>query len=83
MVDAEQLQRARVWADTFALEQVAAALDNGGPAPVVEQVVSRLVGHLRREGLQEGQQPIGDRDVLSTWVVGAKWVSRGAVSRSR
>ena len=37
---------ARVWADTFALEQVAAALDNGEPEPVVQRVVARVVEHL-------------------------------------
>jgi len=55
VVDAKQLHRAKVWADTFALEQVAAALDNGEPAPVVQQVVDRVANHLRRTGLHACQ----------------------------
>lgn len=46
-VGARQTDRARVWADTFALEQVAAAVDNGEPAPVIQQVVDRTAAHLR------------------------------------
>jgi aminoglycoside phosphotransferase (APT) family kinase protein len=45
LVDVAQLHRA--------LEQVAAALDNGEPSTVVEQAVSRVVEHLRREGLEK------------------------------
>jgi len=41
-----QLHRARVWADTFALEHVAAAIDNGEPDSVVQRVVDRTVTHL-------------------------------------
>jgi aminoglycoside phosphotransferase (APT) family kinase protein len=52
VADDDQLQRARVWADTFALEQVAAALDNGEPTPVVQQVTDRAAQHLRRDALR-------------------------------
>jgi aminoglycoside phosphotransferase (APT) family kinase protein len=45
-VNTEQLHRARVWADTFPLEQVAAAVDNGEPEPVIQRVIDRVVAHL-------------------------------------
>lgn len=55
VVNAEQQHRAEVWARTFALEQVAAALNSGEPAPVIQKVVGRAVTHLRRDGSRESQ----------------------------
>ncbi|GAA2395313.1 phosphotransferase family protein [Nonomuraea africana] len=48
-VDGETYRRARVWAGTFAIEQIGAALVNGEPPDVVDRYVESTARHLERQ----------------------------------
>ena len=48
-VDDDVLARARTWFDTFAVEQVAAALADGEPEVVVQEYAARAADRLRRD----------------------------------